>query len=336
MTDTTAERRVFMDIAIGARRVGRLVFTLFYADAPRTTENFRVLCTAERGPALSYRRSSFHRIIQGFMVQGGDFTNHDGSGGRSIYNNGGAFPDEPFVHKHSEPFLLSSANSGRDSNRSQFFITSRPCPHLDGKHVVFGRLISGFDVFREIENVPTDSRDRPLDPVIIEHCGELVRKSGPSAITASAGVVGSAEDSHPVSSTSDKTHSQRDKDDDDKGFSSKDAKKRKSKKMASRSKKSRHRRSESSSSTSQSDESNSESDSSSSSSSISRSKNSEKTAHAKNIVNIEHKFLDREYDLRNPERIASIQEKEERFIRERSKNVRVDDSGRVVKGRGSV
>ena len=168
--------RVFFDIRIGSRPVGRLVFELFADVVPRTAENFRALCTGElgvvRGTRLHFKGCTFHRIIPGFMAQGGDFTNHDGTGGKSIY--GDKFADENFRVKHREPGLLSMANAGKNTNGSQFFITFDRTPHLDGRHVVFGRLVEGmYDVLRVIEKIQTDSRDKPRQPVVISNCGQL-------------------------------------------------------------------------------------------------------------------------------------------------------------------
>ncbi|GAC95138.1 peptidyl-prolyl cis-trans isomerase [Pseudozyma hubeiensis SY62] len=172
---------VYLDLAFGstsASRPGsnRIVLELYSHLVPRTAENFRVLCTntsklASTGQPLSFRNSIFHRVIPKFMIQGGDFTRGDGTGGESIY--GEKFEDEDLTGKHDQPFLLSMANAGANTNGSQFFVTTVPTPHLDGKHVVFGRVIRGKNVVRRVEGVETDSGDRPKEDVKIVACGEL-------------------------------------------------------------------------------------------------------------------------------------------------------------------
>ncbi|KAI8825771.1 cyclophilin-like domain-containing protein [Fimicolochytrium jonesii] len=171
--------RCFFDIEIAGRKAGRMIFELFADEVPKTAENFRALCTGERGRStasgatLHYKGSSFHRIVQDFMLQGGDFTAGDGTGGESIY--GGTFADESFERKHDVEFLLSMANRGPNTNGSQFFITCVPTPHLDGKHVVFGRCLAGQDIVKEIEALPVDRKSRPHDKVVIVNSGELER-----------------------------------------------------------------------------------------------------------------------------------------------------------------
>ncbi len=141
--------KVAMDVTIGGEPAGTIKAELFADVVPKTAENFRVLCSGEEGEEMRYAGSPFHRIIPGFMIQGGDFTNGNGTGGKSIY--GGKFDDENFELKHTEAGLLSMANSGPNTNGSQFFITVAPTPWLDGRHVVFGKVTSGMDVVEAME-----------------------------------------------------------------------------------------------------------------------------------------------------------------------------------------
>jgi peptidyl-prolyl isomerase D len=177
MSESKDKRPItYFDITIGDQPVGRVVFSLYKDLVPKTAENFRALCTGEMGigqsgKPLSYKGSGFHRVIKGFMCQGGDFTAGNGTGGESIY--GEKFEDEEFAVQHTKPFLLSMANAGPNTNGSQFFITVAPTPHLDGKHVVYGEVIKGKSVVRQIENHPTASGDVPTTPIIITDCGEL-------------------------------------------------------------------------------------------------------------------------------------------------------------------
>ncbi|RKO97883.1 hypothetical protein CXG81DRAFT_12378 [Caulochytrium protostelioides] len=166
---------VFMDIAIGGTPAGRLTFELFADVVPRTAENFRQLCTGEHrvnGVPQGYKNSPFHRVVQDFIVQGGDFIKGDGLGSFSIY--GETFADENFVLKHSGAGLLSMANAGSpNTNGCQFFVTCAPAAFLDGKHVVFGRLVDGLLTLRKIEHVPVAANSKPRLPIVVTQCGEL-------------------------------------------------------------------------------------------------------------------------------------------------------------------
>ena len=167
--------KVFFDISIGGAAAGKVTMELYKDTTPITAENFRALCTGEKGKGnsgkdLSFKGCKFHRVIKGFMAQGGDFTVGNGTGGESIYGN--KFNDENFNKKHTGRGVLSMANAGPNTNGSQFFLCFVATPHLDGKHTVFGQVVDGMDVLDKIENNPCGARDVPTKAVEITNCGE--------------------------------------------------------------------------------------------------------------------------------------------------------------------
>ncbi len=153
---------VYLDI----KGYGRIKIELFDNVVPKTAENFRKLCVDKK-----YVSIPFHRVIKGFMIQGGDITAKNGTGGMSIY--GPNFPDENFKLRHTEPGILSMANAGPDTNSSQFFITTKETPHLDGKHVIFGKVVSGMDVVYKLERIPVDNNDKPIHEIIVQDSGVI-------------------------------------------------------------------------------------------------------------------------------------------------------------------
>ena len=168
--------RCYIDFKQGDEPLGRIIIEIFADVVPKTAANFIALCNGkhrnDRGVRLYYKNSIVHRVIQSFMIQMGDFTKGNGTGGCSVY--GEHFDDENFTIKHDK-YYLSMANAGANTNGSQFFICTDECSHLNGKHVVYGRVIDGKEVIDKIEAVETDSRDKPLETIKVSKCGQLVQ-----------------------------------------------------------------------------------------------------------------------------------------------------------------
>lgn len=183
-------RYCFLDITIGGKPTERVVLEMYNQELPKTCENFRQLCLGnnnEKVPGtdtpMCYKGSSFHRVIKEFMIQGGDYTNHNGTGGFSIF--GAEFKDEAFQYPVDRAGLLCMANRGPNTNGSQFFITAKECPHLTGKHVVFGKVVRGMNTVRKVEHTPVGAQDKPSSPCVIADCGVL--EALPDAVAAADG-----------------------------------------------------------------------------------------------------------------------------------------------------
>ena len=194
--EETVTSKVYFDISIDDKPVGRITMGLFGDVVPKTTENFRALCTGEKGigksgKPLHYAGSNFHRVIPQFMLQGGDFTHGTGTGGESIY--GEKFADENFKLKHTGPGILSMANSGPNTNRSQFFICYKTCPTLNYKHVVFGQVVKGYAVAKAMEQVGSFVMGSTRHEAVILDCGVLSEpNSGSTTAGAAAGAAASS------------------------------------------------------------------------------------------------------------------------------------------------
>ncbi|KZT58099.1 hypothetical protein CALCODRAFT_260117 [Calocera cornea HHB12733] len=308
--------RVFMNFMVGDAPAGRVIFELFNDTAPKTAENFRALCTGEKGVSpisdvpLYYKGCTVHRAIKDFMIQAGDFTKGNGAGGESIY--GAPFPDEDLERPIDSEGLLVMANRGPDTNSSQFFVTVRPCPHLDGKHVCFGRVVAGYDVIEKISNVETDGKDRPLEKVLIASCGELeFRKVPPKPVAdREASAEASEEESPPPKGK--RRHRGEDSDEDD---SEEEERKRRKRERKARKQEKRDRREKE------------------------RSKRDE-VVPSKPDPAVPHQETEEEYDARlereEQERINEIRRKELEALKREKEDTSVVIDGVRYKGRGAM
>lgn len=181
-SDTLVTSKVFMDLSIGGKPIGRVVIGLFGRTSPLTVNNFETIA-AGSVDGLTYKGAAFHRVIKGFMMQGGDILQGDGRGSISIY--GDRFDDENFIVKHYGPGWVSMANAGRDTNGSQFYISFRVCHWLDTTHTTFGKVLEGMGVVRQVEQVATGTNDRPTETVKIDDCG-VIKVEKPFAVSTAA------------------------------------------------------------------------------------------------------------------------------------------------------
>jgi len=182
-SDTLVTSKVFLDVSIGGKPIGRIVIGLFGRTSPLTAKNFETIAAGTMN-GLTYKGATFHRVIKGFMMQGGDILRGDGRGSVSIYGN--RFDDENFIVKHYGPGWVSMANAGRDTNGSQFYIAFRACPWLDSTHTTFGKVLEGMSVVRKVEQVATDKTDdHPTEIVQIDDCG-VIKVDKPFAVSTAA------------------------------------------------------------------------------------------------------------------------------------------------------
>eukprot|EP01134_Creolimax_fragrantissima_P003430 CFRG3430T1 len=345
-----ATARCYFDVGIDGKPVGRIVFELYGNICPKTTENFRLLCTGELGDTLSYRGVKLHRVVKGFMIQGGDIAAGTGSGPpQSIF--GGMWPDENFVLAHDKPFLLSMANRGPDTNGSQFFITTTVTKHLDGKHVVFGKVVEGEEYVRQIENVETDRSDRPFETVTVMKCGELVRRSAVQSQVQKKPVAPKDESSQPESdSASGKSSASDISSESESSNSEYEREKRKKKKRKQRKDKKKIKKKIKHMKDSDTDESDSESmrKASGSESDLSENDGSDRSgsesgtrSHKRRSRKDRHKMkkAKKRHRRKGKESDSETDKSEEDSPKSKDvapSNVRISASGKLVRGRGSL